>query len=167
MFILLYFLSTGRSNSSVPKRISYHHSFEKYIQNFLPSFLINDVKKFDLYVQNNAKYLFYRFNNYIKMSGGKGQTIKHTSKVKDSIGLKKIEKRDQQFLVDKIIHTVEFKNTYKNSIDKKAEIIDTEENNYRTIRRVYQQPLCWHSWHFLWVHSFFRSWWDTATWRRY
>ena len=76
------------------------------------------------------------------MSGGKGQTIKHTSKVKDSIGLKKIEKRDQQFLVDKIIHTVEFKNTYKNSIDKKAEIIDTEENNYRTIRRVYQQPLC-------------------------
>ena len=94
MFILLYFLSTGRSNSSVPKRISYHHSFEKYIQNFLPSFLINDVKKFDLYVQNNAKYLFYRFNNYIKMSGGKGQTIKHTSKVKDSIGLNKIEKRD-------------------------------------------------------------------------
>ena len=93
MFILSYFLSTGRSSSSVPKRISYHHSFEKYIQNFLPSFLINDVKKFDLYVQNNAKYLFYRFNNYIKMSGGKRQTIKHTSKVKDSIGLKKIEKK--------------------------------------------------------------------------
>ena len=142
MFILSYFLSTGRSSSSVPKRISYHHSFEKYIQNFLPSFLINDVKKFDLYVQNNAKYLFYRFNNYIKMSGGKRQTIKHTSKVKDSIGLKKIEKRDRQFLVDKVIHTVEFKNTYENSTDKKAEIIDTEENNYRTIRQVYHQPLC-------------------------
>ena len=71
------------------------------------------------------------------MSGGKRQTIKHTSKVKDSIGLKKIEKRDWQFLADKVIHTVESKNT-----DKKAEIIYTEENNDRTIRRVYQQPLC-------------------------
>ena len=31
----------------------------------------------------------------------KCQTIKYTLKVKDSIGLKKIEERDQQFLVEK------------------------------------------------------------------
>ena len=37
----------------------------------------------------NAKYLFYRFNDYIKMSGGKRQIIKHTLKVKDSRNLKK------------------------------------------------------------------------------
>ena len=55
----------------VPKRISYHHSFEKYMQNFLPSFSIDYVEKNDLYAHKNAKYLFYRFNGYIKISGGK------------------------------------------------------------------------------------------------
>ena len=52
------------------------------------------------------------------MFSGKRQTIKHTLKVKDSIGLKKTEERDQQFLVEKIIHTVEFKNLYESSIEK-------------------------------------------------
>ena len=77
----------------VPKTISYHHSIEKYIQNFLPSFPIDDVKKFDLYAHKNAKYLFYRFNDYIKMFCGKRQTIKHALKVKDLIGvLRKLKK---------------------------------------------------------------------------
>ena len=106
----------------VPKRISYHLSFEKYIQNFLSSFSIHDVERFDLYAHRNAKCLFYRFNDYIKMSGGKRQTIKHTLKVKESVGLKKIEERDQQFLVGKISHAVEFKNPYDNSIEKKPEV---------------------------------------------
>ena len=34
----------------------------------------------------------------------KRQTIKHTIKVNNSIGLKKTEERDQQFLVEKIIY---------------------------------------------------------------
>ena len=82
----------------VPKGCSYYHSFGKYIQNFLPSFLIDNVEKIDLYAHKNAKYLFYKFNDYIKRFGGKRQTIKHILKVKDSIGLKKIEERDRQFL---------------------------------------------------------------------
>ena len=84
--------------------------------------------------------MFCRFNDYIKTSGGKKQTIKHTSKIKDSIGLKKIEERerDQQFFIEKIIHSVEFKNPYENYIEKKPEIIETVKNNYKTIRRVYQ-----------------------------
>ena len=78
----------------VPKRFSYNHSFEHHMQNFLPSFQIDDAKKFVLYSNKNAKYLFYRFNDYIKMSGGKRQIIKHTLKIKDLIGLKKTEERD-------------------------------------------------------------------------
>ena len=38
----------------------------------------------------------------------------------------------------KIIHTVEFKNLYKNYIEKKPEIIENVENNSKIIRRVYQ-----------------------------
>ena len=41
-------------------------------------------------------------------------------------------------MVEKIIHSVEFANPYKNSIEKKPEIIDTVESNYTIIRRVYQ-----------------------------
>ena len=51
----------------------------------------------------------------------------------------KIEKGDQKLLIEKIIHPVEFKNRYENSIEKKPEIIDTFESNYRVIRRVYQR----------------------------
>ena len=53
------------------KRISYHYSFKQYIQNFLPLLSVDDVKEFDLYSNKNAKYLFYRFNDYIKISGEK------------------------------------------------------------------------------------------------
>ena len=37
--------------ATVPKRFSYYHSFEHYIQNFLPSLSLDDVDKFDLYFQ--------------------------------------------------------------------------------------------------------------------
>ena len=57
--------------ASVPKRIFYRNSFEKYIQSFLLSFSVDDVEKLDLYSNKNAKYLSYRFNDYIKASGGK------------------------------------------------------------------------------------------------
>ena len=90
----------------------------KSTHKFVPSFSIDDVKKFDLYCNKNGKYLFYRSNNYIKISSGKRQTIEHTLKFKDSIRLKKNEERDRQFLVEKIIHGVEFKNPYENSIKK-------------------------------------------------
>ena len=86
-----HFILAGQNDqtASVPKRISYHHGFENYTQNFLPSFSIENVEKFDIHSNKNAKYLFYRFNDYIKTSGGKRKMIKHALKVKDLIGLEK------------------------------------------------------------------------------
>ena len=40
--------------------------------------------------------------------------------------------------MEKIIHGVEFQNPYENSIEKKPEIIETVEKNYKIIIRVYQ-----------------------------
>ena len=54
--------------------------------------------------------LFYKFNYEIEALGGEKQIIQHTAKMKDSISLKKIEERDRQFLVEKIIHSIEFSN---------------------------------------------------------
>ena len=82
----------------------------------MPSISLEHVDKFDLYFNKNVKYLLCKFNDYIKMSGGKKQIIKHTLKIIDSIGLKKIEERGKKFLVKKIIHGVEFQNPYENSI---------------------------------------------------
>ena len=90
------------------------------------------------------------------MSGGKRQTIKHTLKFKDSIGLKKIEERDREFLVEKIIHAVEFKNMFGNSIEKKPEIIETFQNSYKIIIRVYQHLYADIA-NFSRIYSFFRS----------
>ena len=60
-------------------------------------------------------------------------------KVKNSIDLERIQQRDRQFLIEKIIHGVEFSSPYSNSVEKKPEIIDTVESSYRIIIRVYQQ----------------------------
>ena len=108
------------------------------MSNFLQSLSIDDVEKFDLLTHKNSKYLFYRFNNYIKMYGGKRKIIKHALKVKDSIGLRKTKEKNRQFLVEKIIHSVEFEDPFENSIEKKSEITETVESNYQIITQVYQ-----------------------------
>lgn len=51
------------------KIFAYRNMFEKYISNFLPAFLLDDVEKDDLYANKNSKYLFYRFNEYVRAYG--------------------------------------------------------------------------------------------------
>ena len=43
--------------------------------------------------------------------------------MKDSVGVKTIEERDRQFLVEKIIHSIEFNNPYENSIKKPQKLL--------------------------------------------
>ena len=92
----------------IPKKLSYKNSFEAYIGSFLQSFSIDDQKKFDLVAFKNSKYLFYRFNNFVKGYGNPRYKLLHTRKMLDSIGFKKIEEKNKQFLLEKIIHGVEF-----------------------------------------------------------
>ena len=111
-------------------------TFEKYINKYLPSFSIDDAEKFDHFANKNSKFLFYKFNDQIEAVGGEKPIIWHTAKTKDSIGLKKTEERDRLFLIEKIIYGIEFTNPYENSIEKKPEIIETNESNYKISRRV-------------------------------
>ena len=123
----------------IPKRIAYHYSFEKHIKNYLPFFSVDDLEKFDLYANKNSKYLLYKLNDWIQsLQGAEKLIIRHTSKAKDSVSLKSIEEKDRQLLIEKIIHGIEFNNPYNISSEKKPEIIDTVEKNYRISRRVYQ-----------------------------
>ena len=53
---------------------------------------MDDVEKLDLYSHKNAKYLLYRFNDYIETSGGKkNKPSSIPQKLKYSTDLKKIE----------------------------------------------------------------------------
>ena len=122
----------------IPKKFAYRNTFEKYINSFLPTFSIDDVQKHDLYANKNSKYLFYRFNDYVKAYGSKRRKIRHTQNLKDSVDLKRVEDRNKQFMIEKIIHSVEFQNPYMNSIEQKPEIIDIVESNYKIAGRVYQ-----------------------------
>ena len=121
----------------IPKKFTYRNMFEKYM-NSLPAFSIDDVEKCNLYANKNSKYLFYRFNDYVKAYGSKRKKIRHTQKLKDSVGLKKVENRNKQLLIEKIINFVAFQNPYMNSIEQKPEIIDNVETNYKIARRVYE-----------------------------
>ena len=63
--------------------------------------------------------LFYRFNDYIKAYGNSRHKIKHTWKMLDTVGMQKIAEKSKQFLIEKIIHSVEFENPYFIEIEKK------------------------------------------------
>ena len=96
------------------------------------------IEKYDLYANENCKYLFYHFEDYVKAHGSKRRKIRQTQKLKDSVGLKKVEDRNKQFLIEKVIHSVELQNPYTNSIEQKPEILDIVETNYKIARSIYQ-----------------------------
>ena len=83
----------------IPKRISYHCSFKKYTCSYLPSFWLAEIDRLDLLSNKNAKYLLYKFNDWIKSMGAEKILIRHTSKVRDEISLQKIEEKDKHFLI--------------------------------------------------------------------
>ena len=87
------FLMTQQNEDAafISKNFVYRNTFEKYINSFLPAFSIDDVEKYDLYSNKNLKYLFYRFNDYVKAYGNKRRKIRHTQKIKDSVGIKKLK----------------------------------------------------------------------------
>ena len=125
----------------VPKKSSYRNSFEAYISSFLLSFLIDDQEKFDLLAFKNSKYLFYRFNDFIKSYENLRYKLLHNRKMLDTVGLQKVDEKKffLKFLIEKIIHGIEFKNLYETNSENKPKILSTIERNYRIARRVYQQ----------------------------
>ena len=65
----------------------------------------------------NSKYLFYQFNDFVKVYGNLRYNLLHTKKMLDSVGLKK----NKQFLIEKIIHEVESENQYNTIFLKKSQ----------------------------------------------
>ena len=90
----------------VPKKFSSTNSFEAYIGSFLQSFSIDYQEKFDILPFKNSRYLFYRFNDFIKAYGNPRYKLLHTKKMLDTVGLQKVEKTSNQFLIEKIIHGI-------------------------------------------------------------
>ena len=121
----------------VPKKFSYNNTFEKYITSFLQNFSIDDQEKFDLLAFKNSKYLFYRFSDFVKSYRNPRYKLLHTRKMLDSVAMKKVEDKNKQFLIEKIIHGVEFENFNQANPEKNPEIVKTIESNYKVARRVY------------------------------
>ena len=123
----------------VPKKFSYRNSFEAYISTFLQDLSIDDQEKFDLLAFKNSKYLFYCFNDFVKVYGNPRYKLLHTRIMLDTVGMKKIEEKNKQFLLEKIVQGVEFENLYSTDSERKPEIMSIVEGNYRIARRVQLQ----------------------------
>ena len=108
----------------VPKKFSYRRSFQSYISQFLQVFSMGDVEKYDLFAHKNSKYLSYCFKDYIKAYVNSIHKTKHPRRILDYFGIQKIEQKSKQFLIEKIIHSVEFENPYNIEIENKTEIIE-------------------------------------------
>ena len=55
--------------------------------------------------------------------------IRHSSKAKDVVGLKKIEEKDREFLIEKIVYSIEKENLYTFEVEKTPEIMQEIEKN--------------------------------------
>ena len=130
---------TNDEAAFLPRKLSYRNDFESYIGTFLQAFSIEDQEKLDLLAFKNSKYLFHRFNDFVKVYGNPRYKLLHTRKMLDSVGLQKLEEKKQQFLVQKIIHEIRFESMYTLEPKRKPEIMETIESNYRIARRAYQQ----------------------------
>ena len=107
-----------------------------YISTFLQYFSIDDQEKFDPLAFKNSKYLFYRFNNFIKAYGNPRYKLLHTRKMLDTAVMKNVEEKNKQILTEKIICGTEFENLFKSDSERKPEIMSIIEGNYRIARRV-------------------------------
>ena len=56
-------------------------------------FYIDDQEKFDLLAFKNAKYLLYRFNDFVKMYGNPRYKLGHTRKMLDTVCMQKFEEK--------------------------------------------------------------------------
>lgn len=64
--------------------------------------------------------------------------IRHVSKSKDDVGLKIIEEKDKQFLIEKLIQSVQKEKPYKRATKKNPKIMSELKRNYRICRRICQ-----------------------------
>ena len=71
------------------------------------------------------------------MYGNPRYRLLHANKMLDSVGIKKIEEKNKQFLIEKIIHGIEFENLYATNSERKPEIMSTIGRNYRIAWRIY------------------------------
>ena len=79
----------------VPKKFSYRNSFETYISTFLQDFSVDNQEKFDLLAFKNSKYLFYRFNDFVKAYGNPRYKLLHTRKMLNTVDMKKVEEKNK------------------------------------------------------------------------
>ena len=63
--------------------------------------------------------------------GAERVLIRHTSKVRDEVGLQKIEQNKRQFFIEKSMAKIENKNPYAIETEKEPEIILEIQKNYR------------------------------------
>ena len=52
----------NETKKNYQKKISYSHSFEKYIKSFFQELDFDEADKCDLHINKNSKYVFYRYN---------------------------------------------------------------------------------------------------------
>ena len=64
--------------------------------------------------------MFYRFNDFfIKAYRNPRYKLLHSKKMLDTVSVKKIEEKNKQFLIEKLIHSVKFEDLYATNPGKK------------------------------------------------
>ena len=82
--------------------LTYNDSFSNCIKFFLDDIDVKIVDKFDIFMNQNVKSLFYKFNDYLLFRILPTVRVKHSKIVKNEIILKETQNRDLQYLVESV-----------------------------------------------------------------
>ena len=88
--------------------LSYKDSFSNYIKHFLDNIDPETFGKFDFFTYKNAKYLFYRFNNFLLYNNQYTIPIRHSKINENEVAMKEVQSRDWQYLIESVITLVKY-----------------------------------------------------------
>ena len=87
----------------IPYNFTYGNSYKNYFNWLMTGFDSYEKAKLDILKFKNAKYLFYRFNNFLSESNVQIKKIKHSTVTDDFIAAEEIQNQNWQYYIEQVI----------------------------------------------------------------
>ena len=115
------------------------NSHENYFEWLVHGFKGNEDQKYDVLTNKNSKYLFYRFNDYLKRIFEPIKPVCHSVITDDDLGLEVIQNENRQYFIETISTAFEINNGGINNIFdlKNINLIKNSIENITTCKQTY------------------------------
>ena len=99
----LIFNQQNPVTGDIPYNLTYGDSYKNYFNWLMTGFDSYEKAELDILKFKNAKYLFYRFNNFLSESNVQIKKIKHSTVTDDFIAAEEIQNQNWQYYIEQVI----------------------------------------------------------------